>query len=157
MVSAVLFSTGVWLSAVLLFRQTLKLLLSYHGWMFEPHGKMSRSTKIWVVSGTGTRPLSRHRVQSVRVCTRVHACAHACVCAVWRALGAAELLAGDELPLPRGREWRVPVAQRRGQRAGGGTGTVCRAGMGTVCREVGRSVQGQCAGMGQGQCAGLGQ
>ncbi|XP_065485800.1 carnitine O-palmitoyltransferase 1, muscle isoform [Caloenas nicobarica] len=47
-VSAVLFSTGVWLSAVLLFRQALKLLLSYHGWMFEPHGKMSRSTKIWV-------------------------------------------------------------------------------------------------------------
>ncbi|NXL40603.1 CPT1B palmitoyltransferase, partial [Glaucidium brasilianum] len=48
MVSAALFSTGVWLSAVLLFRQALKLLLSYHGWMFEPHGKMSRSTKIWV-------------------------------------------------------------------------------------------------------------
>ncbi|XP_074000303.1 carnitine O-palmitoyltransferase 1, muscle isoform isoform X4 [Numenius arquata] len=47
-VSAAIFSTGVWLSAVLLFRQTLKLLLSYHGWMFEPHGKMSRRTKIWV-------------------------------------------------------------------------------------------------------------
>lgn len=54
MVSAALFSTGVWLSAVLLFRQALKLLLSYHGWMFEPHGKMSRSTKIWVVSGAST-------------------------------------------------------------------------------------------------------
>ncbi|XP_054686399.1 carnitine O-palmitoyltransferase 1, muscle isoform isoform X2 [Grus americana] len=48
MVSAALFSTGVWLSAVVLFRQALKLLLSYHGWMFEPHGKMSRSTRIWV-------------------------------------------------------------------------------------------------------------
>ncbi|NWH49127.1 CPT1B palmitoyltransferase, partial [Fregata magnificens] len=48
MVSTALFSTGVWLSAVLLFRQALKLLLSYHGWMFEPHGKMSRSTRIWV-------------------------------------------------------------------------------------------------------------
>ncbi|NWR66983.1 CPT1B palmitoyltransferase, partial [Bucorvus abyssinicus] len=48
MVSAALFSTGVWLLAVLLFRQALRLLLSYHGWMFEPHGKMSRSTKIWV-------------------------------------------------------------------------------------------------------------
>ncbi|XP_053911306.1 carnitine O-palmitoyltransferase 1, muscle isoform isoform X2 [Cuculus canorus] len=46
--SAVVFSTGVWLSAVVLFRQTLKLLLSYHGWMFEPHGRMSRSTRIWV-------------------------------------------------------------------------------------------------------------
>ncbi|NWQ93326.1 CPT1B palmitoyltransferase, partial [Burhinus bistriatus] len=54
MVSAALFSTGVWLSAVLLFRQALKLLLSYHGWMFEPHGKMSRSTRIWVVSSTST-------------------------------------------------------------------------------------------------------
>ncbi|NXG69662.1 CPT1B palmitoyltransferase, partial [Baryphthengus martii] len=47
-VSAGLFSTGVWLAAVLLFRQVLKLLLSYHGWMFEPHGHMSRSTRIWV-------------------------------------------------------------------------------------------------------------
>lgn len=56
-VSAVLFSTGVWLSAVLLFRQTMRLLLSYHGWMFEPHGKMSRSTKIWVVRATGASKL----------------------------------------------------------------------------------------------------
>ncbi|XP_068787226.1 carnitine O-palmitoyltransferase 1, muscle isoform isoform X2 [Struthio camelus] len=59
-VSAALFSTGVWLSAVLLFRQTLKLLLSYHGWMFEPHGKMSRSTKIWaalVKVLSGRKPL----------------------------------------------------------------------------------------------------
>ncbi|XP_054029862.1 carnitine O-palmitoyltransferase 1, muscle isoform isoform X1 [Dryobates pubescens] len=47
-VSVGVFSTGVWLSAVLIFRQLLKLLLSYHGWMFEPHGKMSRSTRIWV-------------------------------------------------------------------------------------------------------------
>ncbi|XP_053260806.1 carnitine O-palmitoyltransferase 1, muscle isoform [Podarcis raffonei] len=42
-----LFSTGAWISGILLCRQTLKLLLSYHGWMFEPHGKTSRSTKIW--------------------------------------------------------------------------------------------------------------
>ncbi|XP_061493933.1 carnitine O-palmitoyltransferase 1, muscle isoform [Rhineura floridana] len=46
--SAVIFSTGAWISGILLCRQTLKLLLSYHGWMFEPHGKTSRSTKIWV-------------------------------------------------------------------------------------------------------------
>ncbi|XP_071590414.1 carnitine O-palmitoyltransferase 1, muscle isoform [Heliangelus exortis] len=46
--STVLFSTGVWLSAVLLFRQALKLMLSYHGWMFEPHGRTSRSTRLWV-------------------------------------------------------------------------------------------------------------
>ncbi|XP_072858465.2 carnitine O-palmitoyltransferase 1, muscle isoform isoform X1 [Pogona vitticeps] len=48
LLSAAVFSTGVWISGILLCRQTLKMLLSYHGWMFEPHGKMSRSTKIWV-------------------------------------------------------------------------------------------------------------
>ncbi|XP_062990523.1 carnitine O-palmitoyltransferase 1, muscle isoform isoform X2 [Elgaria multicarinata webbii] len=48
LLSAILFSTGVWVSGILLCRQTLKLLLSYHGWMFEPHGKTSYSTKIWV-------------------------------------------------------------------------------------------------------------
>ncbi|CAM5084369.1 unnamed protein product [Natator depressus] len=48
LLSAALFSTGVWLSGILLCRQSLKLLLSYHGWMFEPHGKMSRSTRVWV-------------------------------------------------------------------------------------------------------------
>uniref|UniRef100_A0A8D2QQ82 Carnitine palmitoyltransferase 1B n=1 Tax=Zosterops lateralis melanops TaxID=1220523 RepID=A0A8D2QQ82_ZOSLA len=48
-VSTVLFSTGAWLAAVLLFRRVLRLLLSYHGWMFEPHGRMSRSTRLWIV------------------------------------------------------------------------------------------------------------
>uniref|UniRef100_A0A8C3YA01 Carnitine O-palmitoyltransferase 1, muscle isoform n=1 Tax=Catharus ustulatus TaxID=91951 RepID=A0A8C3YA01_CATUS len=47
-VSTVLFSTGAWLAAVLLFRRVLRLLLSYHGWMFEPHGHMSRSTRLWI-------------------------------------------------------------------------------------------------------------
>uniref|UniRef100_A0A8D0G1G8 Carnitine O-palmitoyltransferase 1, muscle isoform n=1 Tax=Sphenodon punctatus TaxID=8508 RepID=A0A8D0G1G8_SPHPU len=58
LLSGMLFSTGVWLSGILLCRQTLKLLLSYHGWMFEPHGKMSRSTRLWAVScslGLGAR------------------------------------------------------------------------------------------------------
>ncbi|NXB89361.1 CPT1B palmitoyltransferase, partial [Vidua chalybeata] len=47
-VSTVVFSTGAWLAAVLLFRRLLRLLLSYHGWMFEPHGHMSRSTRLWI-------------------------------------------------------------------------------------------------------------
>ncbi|XP_067389199.1 carnitine O-palmitoyltransferase 1, muscle isoform isoform X1 [Emydura macquarii macquarii] len=47
LLSATLFSTGLWLSGILLCRQSLKLLLSYHGWMFEPHGKMSHSTRVW--------------------------------------------------------------------------------------------------------------
>ncbi|XP_063164909.1 carnitine O-palmitoyltransferase 1, muscle isoform isoform X2 [Candoia aspera] len=48
LLSALLFSTGIWLSGIWLCRQVLKLLLSYHGWMFEPHGKISFSTKVWV-------------------------------------------------------------------------------------------------------------
>ncbi|XP_075455349.1 carnitine O-palmitoyltransferase 1, muscle isoform [Ascaphus truei] len=48
--SAVIFSTGVWVSGILIYRQALRLLLSYHGWMFEPHGKRSLCTKIWAGS-----------------------------------------------------------------------------------------------------------
>ncbi|XP_058046073.1 carnitine O-palmitoyltransferase 1, muscle isoform isoform X2 [Ahaetulla prasina] len=48
LLSALLFSTGVWVLGIWLRRQMLKLLLSYHGWMFEPHGKTSFSTKVWV-------------------------------------------------------------------------------------------------------------
>nr|XP_033814266.1 carnitine O-palmitoyltransferase 1, muscle isoform [Geotrypetes seraphini]XP_033814267.1 carnitine O-palmitoyltransferase 1, muscle isoform [Geotrypetes seraphini]XP_033814268.1 carnitine O-palmitoyltransferase 1, muscle isoform [Geotrypetes seraphini]XP_033814269.1 carnitine O-palmitoyltransferase 1, muscle isoform [Geotrypetes seraphini] len=47
LISATLFSTGVWLCGIIFFRRTMKLLLCYHGWMFEPHGKRSLSTKIW--------------------------------------------------------------------------------------------------------------
>ncbi|XP_036167239.1 carnitine O-palmitoyltransferase 1, muscle isoform isoform X2 [Myotis myotis] len=46
-VSMAIFSTGVWIVGIFFFRQTLKLLLSYHGWMFEMHGQTSRSTKVW--------------------------------------------------------------------------------------------------------------
>lgn len=46
----VIFSTGIWATGIFLFRQTLKLLLSYHGWMFEMHSKTSHATKIWAVS-----------------------------------------------------------------------------------------------------------
>lgn len=45
--SAVLFSSGVWVSGILFYRQVLRTLLSYHGWMFEPHGKRSLKTKLW--------------------------------------------------------------------------------------------------------------
>lgn len=48
--SAVLFATGLWLFLIYLLRYTLKALLSYHGWIFECHGKMSASTKVWLVS-----------------------------------------------------------------------------------------------------------
>lgn len=55
LLSALLFSTGVWVLGIWLRRQMLKLLLSYHGWMFEPHGKTSFSTKVWVVRPRGPR------------------------------------------------------------------------------------------------------
>lgn len=48
--SAILFATGLWLFLIYLLRYTLKGLLSYHGWIFESHGKMSTSTKVWLVS-----------------------------------------------------------------------------------------------------------
>uniref|UniRef100_UPI003AB041B4 carnitine O-palmitoyltransferase 1, liver isoform-like isoform X2 n=1 Tax=Centroberyx gerrardi TaxID=166262 RepID=UPI003AB041B4 len=47
-VSAVLFSTMLWLSLIFTMRLCLKQLLSYHRWMFEQHGKMSNTTKVWV-------------------------------------------------------------------------------------------------------------
>ncbi|XP_007453937.1 PREDICTED: carnitine O-palmitoyltransferase 1, muscle isoform isoform X3 [Lipotes vexillifer] len=47
LLSMAVFSTGVWMAGILFFRQTLKLLLSYHGWLFEMHGQTSRFTKVW--------------------------------------------------------------------------------------------------------------
>ncbi|XP_047210496.1 carnitine O-palmitoyltransferase 1, muscle isoform isoform X3 [Girardinichthys multiradiatus] len=58
--SAILFATGLWLFFIYLMRYTLKALLSYHGWIFESHGKMSRATKLWlslVKMFSGRRPL----------------------------------------------------------------------------------------------------
>ncbi|XP_024435080.1 carnitine O-palmitoyltransferase 1, muscle isoform [Desmodus rotundus] len=49
LVSMAVFSTGVWMTGIFFFRQTLKLLLSYHGWMFEMHGQTSRFTKAWAM------------------------------------------------------------------------------------------------------------
>ncbi|XP_072549473.1 carnitine O-palmitoyltransferase 1, liver isoform [Salminus brasiliensis] len=48
MVSALLFSTLLWLSLILALRFCLKVLLSYHRWMFEQHGRISPITKVWV-------------------------------------------------------------------------------------------------------------
>ncbi|XP_056273795.1 carnitine O-palmitoyltransferase 1, muscle isoform isoform X2 [Pseudoliparis swirei] len=58
--SAILFATGLWLFFIYLLRYTLKALLSNHGWIFESHGKMSTSTKVWlslVKMFSGRRPL----------------------------------------------------------------------------------------------------
>ncbi|KAM6160104.1 carnitine O-palmitoyltransferase 1, liver isoform [Erethizon dorsatum] len=47
-VSCFLFGTGLWVALIFTMRYSLKVLLSYHGWVFSEHGKMSRSTKIWM-------------------------------------------------------------------------------------------------------------
>ncbi|XP_077590123.1 carnitine O-palmitoyltransferase 1, liver isoform [Stigmatopora nigra] len=48
MLSALVFSTLLWMSIILALRFCLKLLLSYHQWMFEQHGRVSNTTKVWV-------------------------------------------------------------------------------------------------------------
>ncbi|XP_037538756.1 carnitine O-palmitoyltransferase 1, muscle isoform isoform X2 [Nematolebias whitei] len=58
--SAILFATGLWTFFIYLMKYSLKALLSYHGWIFESHGKMSTSTKVWlrlVKMFSGRRPL----------------------------------------------------------------------------------------------------
>ncbi|KAM9299185.1 carnitine O-palmitoyltransferase 1, liver isoform-like [Gastrophryne carolinensis] len=47
-ISALLFATGLWFALIMTMRQILRLLLSYHGWMYEKHGKMSATTKLWL-------------------------------------------------------------------------------------------------------------
>uniref|UniRef100_A0A673AX12 carnitine O-palmitoyltransferase n=1 Tax=Sphaeramia orbicularis TaxID=375764 RepID=A0A673AX12_9TELE len=58
-VSAVLFSTMLWLLLIFTMRLCLKQLLSYHRWMFEQHGKMSNTTKVWALVRifSGRKPL----------------------------------------------------------------------------------------------------
>ena len=48
-VSGVIFGTGLWVALIVTMRYSLKVLLSYHGWMFTQHGRLSRTTKIWMV------------------------------------------------------------------------------------------------------------
>lgn len=85
-VSGLLFGTGLWVALIVTMRYSLKVLLSYHGWMFAQHGKMSRATKIWMVRdprcarGTqllwmvsecffGGTPGARQAAQLVAACT----------------------------------------------------------------------------------------
>ena len=50
--STTIFASVAFLSFILSLRYLLKALLTYTAWMFEPRGKMSLRTKIWLVSGT---------------------------------------------------------------------------------------------------------
>uniref|UniRef100_A0A8C4R286 carnitine O-palmitoyltransferase n=1 Tax=Eptatretus burgeri TaxID=7764 RepID=A0A8C4R286_EPTBU len=44
-----LFATGIWGAMVLSMRYTLRGLLSYHGWIFAPHGTTPLSTRMWMM------------------------------------------------------------------------------------------------------------
>lgn len=48
--SGIIFGTGLWVALIVTMRYSLKVLLSYHGWMFAEHGKLSRATKVWMVT-----------------------------------------------------------------------------------------------------------
>ncbi|XP_052808482.1 carnitine O-palmitoyltransferase 1, liver isoform-like isoform X2 [Mya arenaria] len=44
-----IYSTLLWLGIILFLKYTLKLLLMYHGWMYEGRGKISIQTKAWLL------------------------------------------------------------------------------------------------------------
>ncbi|XP_070586071.1 palmitoyl thioesterase CPT1C isoform X2 [Erythrolamprus reginae] len=46
--SVLAFSTALWLALIMTMRSILKMLLCYHGWMYEEHGRISNTTKIWL-------------------------------------------------------------------------------------------------------------
>ncbi|KAK1159869.1 carnitine O-palmitoyltransferase 1, liver isoform-like isoform X1 [Acipenser oxyrinchus oxyrinchus] len=47
-VGGVLIGTGLWMSGIYIMRTSLKMLLSWHGWMFSAHGKVPKRTRIWM-------------------------------------------------------------------------------------------------------------
>ncbi|XP_076987220.1 palmitoyl thioesterase CPT1C isoform X5 [Tamandua tetradactyla] len=46
--AAALFASCLWGALIFTLHVALKLLLSYHGWLLEPHGTMSSPTKTWL-------------------------------------------------------------------------------------------------------------
>ncbi|XP_015448137.1 carnitine O-palmitoyltransferase 1, brain isoform isoform X2 [Pteropus alecto] len=48
--AAALFASCLWGALIFTLHVALRLLLSYHGWLLEPHGAMSSPTKTWLVS-----------------------------------------------------------------------------------------------------------
>ncbi|XP_040490251.1 carnitine O-palmitoyltransferase 1, brain isoform isoform X2 [Ursus maritimus] len=75
--AAALFASCLWGALIFTLHVALRLLLSYHGWLLEPHGAMSSPTKTWlalvrIFSGRKTmlfsyqRSLPRQPVPSVQ-------------------------------------------------------------------------------------------
>ena len=50
--SCVISATILWSVLIWALRTVLTCLLSYHAWMYEPRGRMSLKTKVWLVSNT---------------------------------------------------------------------------------------------------------
>ncbi|XP_044049103.1 carnitine O-palmitoyltransferase 1, liver isoform isoform X2 [Siniperca chuatsi] len=48
-VGGVLVGTGLWVSIIMIMRNVLKCLLSWHGWMNARHGSMSWTTRLWML------------------------------------------------------------------------------------------------------------
>uniref|UniRef100_A0A3B4V8W8 carnitine O-palmitoyltransferase n=1 Tax=Seriola dumerili TaxID=41447 RepID=A0A3B4V8W8_SERDU len=48
-VGGVLVGTGLWVTIIMIMRNVLKCLLSWHGWMYARHGSVSWSTRLWML------------------------------------------------------------------------------------------------------------
>uniref|UniRef100_A0A8C9WX13 carnitine O-palmitoyltransferase n=1 Tax=Sander lucioperca TaxID=283035 RepID=A0A8C9WX13_SANLU len=48
-VGGVLVGTGLWVTIIMVMRNVLKCLLSWHGWMHAPHGSVSWSIRLWML------------------------------------------------------------------------------------------------------------
>eukprot|EP00064_Thunnus_orientalis_P007399 superscaffoldBa00000819_g7419 len=48
-VGGVLVGTGLWVTIIMIMRNVLKCLLSWHGWMYARHGSVSWSTRMWML------------------------------------------------------------------------------------------------------------
>uniref|UniRef100_A0A8D0CNX8 carnitine O-palmitoyltransferase n=1 Tax=Sander lucioperca TaxID=283035 RepID=A0A8D0CNX8_SANLU len=48
-VDTFLVGTGLWVTIIMVMRNVLKCLLSWHGWMHAPHGSVSWSIRLWML------------------------------------------------------------------------------------------------------------
>uniref|UniRef100_A0A3Q4BRH3 carnitine O-palmitoyltransferase n=1 Tax=Mola mola TaxID=94237 RepID=A0A3Q4BRH3_MOLML len=48
-IGGVLVGTGLWVTIIMIMRNVLKSLLSWHGWMYARHGSVSWSTHLWML------------------------------------------------------------------------------------------------------------
>uniref|UniRef100_A0A8C1G1H9 carnitine O-palmitoyltransferase n=1 Tax=Cyprinus carpio TaxID=7962 RepID=A0A8C1G1H9_CYPCA len=49
LVGGVMVGTGLWIAIIFSMKTVLKSLLSWHGWMFAPHGKMTWQIRLWLM------------------------------------------------------------------------------------------------------------